>query len=78
MVDHIEGKLTPGKRYRIRSRPFDMSYIDAVPDDQGDWIYNPVTQPQDSEDHPDECSCYECRAHYLPSFDHGSSVGESV
>ena len=43
-----------GKRYKLTSRPWDMSYIDCKEDKNGDWVYDPI--PDNQEIQPDEVS----------------------
>lgn len=30
-----------GKRYKIKSRPYDMSFLDIIESDEGEWVYSP-------------------------------------
>jgi hypothetical protein len=39
--------LEYGRRYKLKSRPWDNSYIDAKLDPKGDWIYAPVERELD-------------------------------
>ena len=32
-----------GKRYRLQSRPWDSSYLDIIEDDEGEWIFYPIS-----------------------------------
>ena len=37
-----------GKRYRLQSRPWDSSYLDIIEDDEGEWIFYPISVSQPS------------------------------
>ncbi len=37
-----------GKRYRLQSRPWDSSYLDIIEDDEGEWIFDPISVSQPS------------------------------
>ena len=59
MSDSTHGDIPlKGRRYRLRSRPWDMSYLEIKEDPNGDWVYNPTNREQgNSADGGYTCHC---------------------
>jgi len=49
-----------GKRYNIKSRPWDASYLDIIESEEGDWIYDPINSETDSETEYGYGNCPDC------------------
>ena len=48
-MDSTQGDIpVKGKRYILRSRPWNMSYLEIKEDPTGDWVYDP--QHTDNKD----------------------------
>jgi hypothetical protein len=51
-MDSINIVPEKGKRYNIRSRPWDSSYVELTEDLKGDWVFSPIDRTRSKKSKP--------------------------